>query len=180
MKNRSLHLTLLLATLALSSVASAASDYYAGANYAKTTYTEAGFQDVEPTALIGRLGYLANKNFAIEGRLGVGLSDDSLLVTGQPLSLEIDSMIALLGLLRAPLSSNAVVYGFAGFSRIELSTSNALFESSNSGSESGFSLGIGADYALTQKIAINAEYASYLDKSTFELDALSVGVKISF
>ena len=63
--------------MSLCATAGTQGQLYGGIQFAKGSYEESGFDELNPTALVGRLGRYVNNNFSIEGRLGLGLQDDS-------------------------------------------------------------------------------------------------------
>ena len=75
MKNILLVIALVFSYSSISFAASEG-DTYGGLQYALVTYDEDGFDEAEPTALVGRYGQFVNDSVSIEGRIGFGLSDD--------------------------------------------------------------------------------------------------------
>ncbi|MFD2437274.1 outer membrane protein [Modicisalibacter luteus] len=47
-------------------------------------------------------------------------------------------------------------------------------------SDSGFSYGVGIEGHFTRQISANLEYVSYLDKSDYEVTAVSLGMNYHF
>ncbi|WP_303906873.1 porin family protein [Thiohalomonas denitrificans] len=183
--------TVLLATLLSSSaLAAPAGTNYAGGQFAQVTYDESGFDEFKPTALIGRFGHFFSPNFALEGRLGTGLSDDSKTYYESgyvvDLSFEVDSIIGVYGVGHLPVNDVFSVYGLAGYSRVDATVEATATDGfstasiSESGDESGFSLGVGAEVNVGPNAALTLEYVSYLDESDFTVDALSAGLNFRF
>ena len=147
---------------------------YAGIQYAVTTYSKDGFsEEPKPIALVGRLGVNINDSFSVEGRLGLGLQDDDVNINGNNVTMEIDSIVGAYAIGHININKNSSLYGLLGLSRAEATFSAPGF-SSSSDDESGLSFGVGADIGLSKKLAINIEYIQYLNKSDFDVNAISL------
>jgi hypothetical protein len=160
---------------AATSIASAASegDNYFGLGYGMVTYSEDGLGDVNPTALVGRLGTYVTNNVSIEGRYGFGLIDDSLVISGVTVDVEIDSIMGVYGVVHNDISADASIYGLLGFTKGEITAnlSRPGFQPvSANDSDTGLSFGAGLD---TGKF--NIEFTQYLSESTYDVTALSLG-----
>lgn len=144
-------------------------------------------EDFSPTGLIFRLGNNVNENFSVEGRLGLGLSDDTITVSDGidtvSLSIELDTLIGVYGVGHVILSESSSVYGLIGITKVD-GTLSASLSGGGSGSlsddETGLSFGVGADIGLSNTVALNIEYIQYLNKSAFDVSALAFGVKFGF
>lgn len=86
---------------------------YAGVNYSLVEYDEAGFDSVEPTALVLRLGNELTPNLAVEGRLGFGVSDDSIDVLGTSVDVEVDQFFGVYVRGIAPLGARGSIWSTA-------------------------------------------------------------------
>ena len=159
-------------------LASSTGDTYGGIQYALSTYNEDGFDEVKPTALVGRFGKYINNNFAIEGRLGFGLQDDSINFLGIDVTLDIDTLIGVYGLGYVNINDSSSVYGLIGFTRAE-ATASALGISVSS-DESGLSFGVGSDLGIGNNVSLNIEYIQYLNKSNFDFRSLGLGIIFGF
>jgi opacity protein-like surface antigen len=151
---------------------------YYGAQYARMTYDKGGFDDLEPTALVLRLGKIVSPGVGVEGRLGFGLSDDSGSSGRIDYEFEIDHLLGVYVVGTVDAGDSASFYGLLGLSRVDANASASLGGQSvdDSGDESGFSFGIGAEFG-PPKTRFNIEYISYLDEDDFELTAVSLGVR---
>ncbi|WP_404415622.1 porin family protein [Vreelandella aquamarina] len=168
-------ITAIAATLVSTPVfATDAGEGYVGGQLSMTTYDEAGLDDVNPTAIIGRLGYFVVDNFAIEGRFGTGIGDDSTL----GVDVEIDSIAGIYGVGHLPLGDVASAYAVAGFSRGEASFSAPGF--SNSDDDTDFSYGVGLQAKFAPTLSGHVEYMSYLDKTDYEFTAIGLGLNYHF
>jgi len=184
MRNRALKQLGVFAVVALFSVpatSSEAGSTYAGGQFALLDF-DLGFVDFEPTALVGRVGHFFVDNVAIEGRIGVGISDDSISAPGARLSVELENLFGVYLLGHLPIEGIVSPYGLIGFTSAK---AKATFEDdfgrfSESDSESGFTWGLGVDVRVAQQVSLNAEYVRYLDKSDFDFSAVSLGVNYWF
>ncbi len=150
---------------------------YAGIQYAISTYSEDGIsEEPNPTALIGRLGVNVTDVFSVEGRLGLGLQDDTVNVFGTDVTMEIDSLIGIYGVGHININRTSSLYGLLGLTRAEATLSAPGFIS-ESNDETGLSFGVGADIGIGNNVALNIEYVQYLNKSDFDFSAIAFGVK---
>lgn len=150
---------------------------YAGANFSIVEYEESGLDSVEPTALVLRLGNEFTPNLALEARLGIGLSDDSVNVFGTTVDVEVDQFVGVYGRAIAPLGAVSL-YGLIGYTDGELTASaNGV---SISADDSDLSYGVGADFVLNKTSAVNVEWARLLSTSDYDVTALSVGYRYNF
>ena len=151
---------------------------YAGVQYAVVTYDEEGIDDVEPTALVGRIGHFVNDNVAIEGRIGVGLQDDEVEVDlgifgTVDVEVEVEHLFGIYAAIHSSSSSDISVYGIIGYTQGELEASAGGFDASED--DSGLSYGLGLNI-----YKFNIEYMSYLDEDEFEVTAISLGFVTQF
>lgn len=158
-------------------------DAYGGIQYALGSYNEDGFEEVNPTALVGRFGKYVQNNFAIEGRIGIGLQDDSVNVFvpgfgNLDVSLDIDTLIGIYGVGHVNLNESSSVYALLGFTRGEATASGGGI--SISGDDSGLSYGVGANIGTGNNVSFNIEYTQYLNKSDFDLSAIGLGIVFGF
>ncbi|GHA85489.1 porin family protein [Modicisalibacter luteus] len=155
---------------------------YAGGQYAWATYDESGTSiDVEPAAIVARFGHFVVDNFALEGRVGTGIADDTVSVSGIDVEGEIDHLIGAYGVGYLPLGDSPVsLYGLVGFTQGEATLSAPGYGVEASESDSGFSYGVGIEGHFTRQISANLEYVSYLDKSDYEVTAVSLGMNYHF
>ena len=156
-------------------------DSYGGIQYGLGTYSEDGFDDANPNALVGRYGKFVNDNFAIEGRIGFGVGDDSVNdPTVGDIAIEIDSLLGVYGVGHVAINDSSSVYGLLGFSRGELTATATDFGISISDDDTGLSFGVGSNIGLSDTLALNIEYTQYLSESTYDFTAIGLGVVFSF
>lgn len=117
----------------------------------------------DPTVLgVGaHLGAKLHPNLAAEARLGVGLGEDH--------DVHIDNYLALLAKGILPVERNLALYGVAGLARVAYSVDSRW--GSHSGSESGITLGIGAQYHPSPELTLGAEFLMLP-----EVEALSLSI----
>ncbi len=186
--------TLIVATVAAStmvaaSLASAAqysapnaddSGYYLGAVLTRVNYKENGFGDANPTALALMGGWRMNRYFALEGRFGGGVANDSINVPGVGnIDLKIKSYFSFLVRGTLPVSNQIDLYAVAGQTRGDLAASSGGF--SASGSDSSFSYGIGAEYLMgTSHSAVGLEAGRLVSGTGYDADAFAITFRHNF
>lgn len=164
-----------VAVLSLATVGAAhAEGLYAGALLTRTTVSIDGFGDANPMAIGAKLGMPINKNFAVEARLGTGLSDDSLL----GIDVKVDSFAGVYAKGILPLSDTASVYGLLGYMQSKLKFEGA--GGSASGSDSDVSYGFGADFALSGGTSVGVEWARIFKDDVSKIDGLTLSVSFKF
>lgn len=160
-------------------LADKAGETYLGGQFSQITYDEDGISEVEPTAIVGRLGYFVADHFAIETRLGFGIADDTVNVSGWDVDVEVDSMIGFYGLGNLPITDMFSVYALAGLTRGEL-TASVDGGGSATMDDSGFSYGAGIQARFNRSVSAHLEYMSYLDESDYSVTGLAVGMNVHF
>lgn len=93
---------------------------YGGLQYPIVTYDEEGFDEAEPTALVGKFGQFMTENIALEGRIGFGLQDDEVDVGSFDIDVEVDSLLGIYGVFHSSSESESSFYGVIGYTRGEL------------------------------------------------------------
>ena len=142
---------------------------YMGIQYALGNYSEEGIsQEADPSVLIGRYGTYLLDNFAIEGRVGIGIANDTLVFSGLEVDVDVDYIVGVYALGHMNIAKGSSVYGLVGFTQAELTTS--ALGISNTNDDNGVSVGVGANLG-----AFNIEYIQYLNESEYEFSALSFG-----
>lgn len=191
MNNRPI-ITLLASTLIFISGAVSASSEgksYIGVQYGNGNYSDKEVSKdfkPEPAALIGRFGYYFRPGFSVEGRLGVGLEDDTQFLkefglNGLNAKFELDSILGVYGTAHFNLLDAVSLYGLLGVTRVEATASVPGFpEAGSTDEKSGFSYGFGADFSATKSLLVNIEYMRYLEKTNYDLDVLGAGVSFLF
>ncbi|WP_083001735.1 porin family protein [Halomonas sp. GT] len=108
-----------------------------------------------------RGGAQFNDYFALEGHLGTGGSDRGA---------ELDHVAGAYAKGIVPIAPEVRLYGLAGFTEVDI----------NNDRETGFSYGAGAEMDISSNVSVGADYMRYLDKSAYDFDAASVGLKYRF
>ena len=148
---------------------------YFGAGLSQLTFKPDGSSDdVSPSAVIGRLGYFVADQVAVEARVGFGLSDDSI----GDVDVELDRLFGVYGVGHLPIDEKWSIYGLIGYTDAEATASAGGFSATDS--DSGFTLGLGAEFFITPEFGLNLEYTRYLDESGYELSSLALGGKYNF
>ena len=140
-----------------------------------TTYVGAGFSDFsldigsdeetefKPKGLIGRIGHGVANNLAVERRLGVSISNDSIYSTDnssvESVTSKIDALIGIYGVGYLPIGDAIDIYGLAGVSMVDasLETRSTNQYSTNDISESSGSFGLGAQGNIANDVLTYAE-----------------------
>lgn len=158
---------------------------YGGANLTVVAYAEDGFSTAHPIAATFKLGNHLASNLAVEGRLAVGLTDDSAsgcvdtgagIVCGTA-DIEVDYYYG--AYFKALLPAGVVLpYAILGFTKAELTASAG--GQSVSGDDSDVSFGVGIDFAPGGPTGFNVEIMRLLDGPGFDVTALSAGVVFRF
>ncbi len=149
---------------------------YLGAQYAIGSYNEPGIDAINPTMVILRGGSRLHKNFAIEGRIGTGVTSDTL--EGTVLELSVESLYGVYGLAILPVNEDVSFYGLIGYSKGTLKLS--IPGDSITDSDSGTSIGLGVDFVISPTMTLNAEYVSYIDGDLYDFTAVAVGLTSKF
>lgn len=186
----------MLVAVALCSTFAAQADpqnFYVGAQYNKTTLKEkdSGLSvSVDFGSLTALAGYQFNDYFAVEGRVGTGVSDKSFSEDGYKETFGIDTQTMLLAKASYKLSNEFSLFAVAGYSKTEFEykETGPSYSFSEKDSLSGFALGIGGEYRFANDIAINVEYMMLPDETfrdgqysaKLEGNNLSVGLSYYF
>jgi len=164
-----------VAALSLVTVGAAhAEGLYAGPLLTRATVSFDAGGDANPTTVGALLGMSINKNFAIEARLGTGLSDDS--ISGVDIKVDNFAGIYAKGIL--PVSNAASVYGLLGYTQGKIKAEFA--GQSASDSDSDVSYGIGAEFAVSGTTSVGVEWARFFKGDNYKVDGLSLAVSFKF
>jgi opacity protein-like surface antigen len=108
-----------------------------------------------------------------ELRLGTGVGDDSMNVSGNKVKIEIDSFMALSVRGQYDYRNGAYVYVMPSYANLDITAS--FNNQSASEDDWEFGIGAGVGYRINKKVSVEASYESYNDA-----DFLSVGFKYAF
>jgi opacity protein-like surface antigen len=182
LKARMTYAALAVGTASLLSAgsATAAEQGYFGANLALLEYSvDSVDETADLTAGIVKVGGFLNEYVSGEIRLGVGLGDDNVNVSGTSVNVELETLAG--GYIRGgyPVTKNLYPYVIAGITRGELKASASGIVSQSS-AETDTSFGLGVDLAVAEGISINLEYMNWYDKDEDEITGFSIGASKSF
>jgi hypothetical protein len=143
---------------------------------------DAGAPSMKPSALRAIVGYEMNRNFSVEGMLAMGISDgtaDLATLAGTlNAKIKIDSMYGVFAKAKAEVAPGVELFGRAGYSKANLTTTVA--SASGSGSLDGASWGLGASYAVSPGLALAVDYMSYYNKDGGKATGPTFGVSFKF
>jgi hypothetical protein len=149
---------------------------YFGASIGQLIYQENGLDTMRPTIIEGRIGQNINPYFAVEGRLGVGISGDSM--HGASTDAQLIYGAYAKGIL--PLSPIFSAYGLAGIAGAELHHNYPDFNTTST----GFSFGLGAEWRIGADAALTLEWLRLADGSNsgfhYTADQIAFGVNWHF
>jgi len=183
---KSLSLALTLAVAGTPALGASAGDTYAGGGVGRVSYETQADLTLNPTALVGRVGYHLSEHIAIEGRLGFGLSSDDTDITGNGLTgnvgIDLKQLAGAYAIGHLPVTRGVSVYGLAGltYARAELTGRAGGVSVSDTLDDSGLSYGVGSQIALTERISGYVEWTSYLDQDAYTATAITAGATYGF
>lgn len=153
-----------------------ATSSYVGASVGLLRYDESGLDTITPSVIFARLGIPLDSYFAVEGRLGTGLSGDR--ANGASVSASVFGGGYLKGSIA--LAPTVSVYAVAGLAAVSL---HRDFGDGNT-TDTGFSAGLGGDILLTRNVWLNLEW-THLPGGTdagysYGENLFSAGVTIPF
>ncbi len=149
---------------------------YVGASIGLLQYDEGGLPTLSPSILFVRAGLPLSSYFAIEGRLGTGLTSDQS--NGSSVSVGTYGGAYAKGSLA--LGPSFSLYGVAGIASVNVHRDFRDGDTTNT----GLSAGIGGDLALEHALGLNFEW-TYLPSGTdaghsYSSNLFSVGVNYQF
>ena len=145
----------------------------------------AGFSFDIPFANL-KVGYNINDYFALEGRLGLALGDDTdrktLNGTQTDITLSPDPMWGLYGVGHLDVSDNFSLYAVVGYTKAQTSAdiSDGTTTVSVSDDDDGFSAGGGVEFAITRSLSLTLEYMSYLRNKGYDASGYTIGIQSNF
>lgn len=147
---------------------------YMGIQAAQTTL-EDDFIEVEPGALVLRIGEHVEEGAAVEARVGFSMNglEDTFNNGGFVYYYDVESIMGLYGLYHLGIGSTASVYGILGLTRVDIKEFSFFGRASLE--ETSLSAGIGLNLA-----GLNFEYMHYLFDSNYDFTAISVGYVSKF
>lgn len=167
---------LLVAGGAQAQARTATSPLYGEVGYTFTRVKADDGPSFNPGMLRGIIGYDFHPNFAVEGMAAVGTQKDTSDFMGVPVT--VDPRTALGVYLKPKANLGGVeVFGRLGYTSVRAKVSAAGF--SDSGTNSGFSYGIGANVNISPRMYVGADWMRYNkdDGVTTEGATISVGFR---
>lgn len=159
---------------------------YLGLQWAIVDHQQAGFVTQRPHALLIRAGDDLNDFFAIEVRLGTGITDVSTKKNNEQQHIELDYFLGAYLVAHLPVTEQFSFYGTAGLSKAKGSGEKihdapylpyaTTQTTRHRMTEEGLAYGVGMQANVTQRVSITLEYLSYLDTSALRLQATSGGL----
>jgi opacity protein-like surface antigen len=152
--------------------------------YGQLDYTNARVQlkDLNEAAdypvLRGIVGIDLSKYLAVEGMLGVGVSDKEDRVIGIPVKSKIDHTYGVFLKPKLQISDAFGIYGRAGYARTKVSIET--LGQSESETYTAFAYGAGATYNFTPQAYLNVDYMSYYNKDGSKAHGPSIGLGYKF
>ncbi len=149
---------------------------YVGASVGLLRYDESGLSTLSPSVIFARLGVPLSTYFAIEGRLGTGISGDQ--TNGASVNVGIFGGAYLKGSLA--LAPKFSLYGVVGIA------SDTLHRNYGDGdsTDTGFSFGVGGDVALRRGLLLNFEWTRLPGGSqsgaSYDSNLLTAGINYHF
>lgn len=137
-------------------------------------YSHLDADGVELGALTGRGTYFFNRYLGAEGEVSIGIQDEDVGIG----TIELDNSLGAFGVLRAPISERAELFGRVGYARSEF---NADVPGLGSASEDidGLAYGVGGKLFLTERLGIRADASRY-EGDNNEADVFSIGAVVKF
>lgn len=149
---------------------------YVGASAGLLRYDESGLDTLTPSVVIARVGIPITSYFAIEGRLGTGISSDQS--HGYSVSDGVLGGAYLKGSLA--LAPTVSLYGVGGIASDKLHRNFGDGDST----DTGVSFGIGSDVALSRGLSLNFEWTHLPGGSeggfSYDANLFTAGVNFHF
>ncbi|WP_341501898.1 porin family protein [Gallaecimonas sp. GXIMD4217] len=159
------------AALVLASTSAlAAQGPYIGAHYSALEVEDSGF-DVDLGVLGAQAGYNFNEFFAIEGRLGFGISDDSIFGT----DVELENYYGAYLVPQFQFNEVFGAYALLGFTKGKIKVSGF-----GSDSEDDFGYAIGARFNVAENANLFVEYGQLMDTHGVEFNTVTAGFNYRF
>lgn len=149
-------LTAVITTFLLTTGIAKANDYF-GVNYMLVEVESA-----DPDAVQFKYGTMVDKNLAIEGRLGLGISDDN--------SVELDNFFGVYAAYNFMPTEKFNPYAVLGFTRGKISAGS----NSESGSDLSFGIGLNVNHVV-DSVTLNIEWINLYNDDGIDVDSVNLG-----
>lgn len=163
---------MLTSVLFLVATTAHAEDWYASLHYSSldVELSSGGESaDSEPDGVTFLIGRMLSKNLAVEGLIGMGLSDDD--VENSSFDFELESALGVSVVGFYPAADTLNLYGKLGVALVEYDDSDG-----DASDASGIMFGLGAALAINEQFGLNVEYIQYPDG---EYDDFDIDVEAS-
>lgn len=166
--------------LSSAGISNAASENFIGVKTGQMTVDVSGADNITPIGVIyGRSLDSVLKNLSIEGEFNYGISGGDVDTGIAGVTEEINIWtIALYGAYRYPVSDKVYLKGKLGllYESVEAEASGFGITVSDTATDTGLSLGVGAGFDISDELAVEAEYTLIEE----DIDYLSVGLHYRF
>lgn len=167
-----------LAALATPVYAEQTRGYY-GIGYHMGSYENSGVPEADIGAIAFRAGGYLNQVIALEARLALGISDDTVRTSAiNNVDVELDTAVSAFIKADVPMTAFVNAYGLLGLTRGEIETSSTGLTASDS--ETGLSYGLGIEGEINRRTSLSFEYIQLLDEDTFEYSVINIGITTRF
>ena len=132
-----------------------------------------------PTVMMNA-GYQFNPNFALEGRIGFGVSDDVIAVDVDDnervdVSVKIGNYIGVFSRFGTPVNERFYPYSLLGYGKVDIRANISTGAIDDAASDFGY--GFGANLSFTDRVAGNIEYVIYSDNSNEKISGIFFGLQ---
>jgi hypothetical protein len=141
-----------------------ADTWYVGAGWSQVDFDD---EDVQIGVATGVVGYNLGPNFAIEGRLGAGVSSDTLFLLGTRTEVDIKNYYGLFLRGSLPASDAVNVYAILGYGSAEVEVTVPGFGSASDDDDSeAYGAGVEFRWGTTRQHGLAVEWARYFEDSS--------------
>lgn len=183
-KNAAKKVSAIIAGVALFTAINAQAEFYkskpyVGGNLSGTSLSVSGGPD-DLSLLSGyaRFGSRFDDYFSLEWRIGTGLQDDDVDISGSKTDVSLDLFYGAYVLGGFPVTEYFYPYALIGYTQAELELNDRLFTADYE--EHDFSFGIGVNFDVSNQFAINLEYLQYIKENGVELSGPALGFLFYF
>jgi opacity protein-like surface antigen len=167
-----------LAALSTPAYAEQTQGYY-GIGYHMGSYENTGVPEANPDAITFRAGGYLNQVIALEARLALGITDDTVRNNiNNPVDIELDTALSVFIKADVPMTPFVNAYGLLGFTQGEVEASAGGLTVSED--ETGLSYGLGIEGEINRRTSLSAEYVLYLNEDAFEYTGINFGITTRF
>lgn len=151
--------------------------FYGEIGYSALTYKEPiGQAHPKSVRLLG--GYELNPNLAVEAQVLLNAKEGKTTIDGVENKAKVDNTWGLFLKPKVMVMPDLELFGRAGFARSQRTVSGPGFSSKDSGNS--FAYGLGAAYAISDKVSLSLDYMSYYDRKDIQIKGPTLGLGIKF